>query len=159
MPALVLHVYDPFDRPADQVLTWEALARVQERQFFTVLHIRTMGQTGYAEALERHWTGQWDFVICEQDIVPSTGLIDELVRCSGDFCAFDYNLSHGVPWSHCEGATGFGLSKITYRARMAVTATPHVPQTGHRDMPGLLAERLPKVHIHRPLVEHHHGQA
>ena len=157
--ALLIHVYDPTDRPADQVYTWEALAQLDRGLRYPTVHVRTMGQTGYAKALEHYWLIPGDLVICEQDIVPGLSRFNELVACEQPFCAFDYNLSHGVPWSSCEGSVGFGLSKISEGARRAVRATPKVPQTGHRDMPGLLSERLPTVHVHYPLVEHYHGRA
>lgn len=156
---LVLHVYDPFDRPEDQVLTWEALARMTNLPYARLAHQRTLTPVGYARALQGHWHYGEALVIVEQDIVPRLGQVEELLACEHKFCAFDYNLSHGVPWSECPGAIGLGLSKISKAARLAVTATPAVPQHAHRDMPGLLAERLPPVHVHRPLIEHHHGAA
>jgi hypothetical protein len=156
---LLLHVYDPADRPGDQVYTWEMLAYLSGNPFFTMVHARTPGPTGYAKVLQSLWNYGEDMVICEQDIVPSFARVEELLKCQADFCAFDYNLSHGVPWTLCEGATGLGLSKISKKARLRIIPTPAVPQHAHRDMPGLLAERLPPVHVHRPLVKHHHGLA
>lgn len=156
---LLLHVYDPTDRPADQVWTWEALARLEVPWGTDTWHLRTPGQLGYAKALAAAWGEGGDLVVVEQDIVPRTDEIAELVACHRPFCAFDYRLSHGVLWSKCPGAVGFGLSRITKVARNSVAADPPVPQVAHRDVCGMLADRLPPVHVHQPPVEHHHGLA
>lgn len=153
---LVLHVYEPRCRPADQIETWEALARLGGPNAWTVRHERTEGEFGYAEVLARYWPGLGGLVIWEQDIVAGHDELAELAYCPEPFCAFDYRLSSGTLWSEVPSAVGWGLSRVSEDARRGVKESPPVPRHRFIGMPARLKDRLPPVHVHQPPVRHNH---
>jgi hypothetical protein len=156
LQAVLLHLYCPGKRPADQCETWEALAFMGHLSWLEVRHRPGPGAVDNARHLNMYWDGPGDLLTVEQDIVPTLGLVEELVYCPEPFCAFDFLLGCGVPWSQVPGGTGIGLAKISERARKAVTATPPVPQVPWHDLAAALWERLGPAHVHRPLVKHNH---
>jgi hypothetical protein len=156
---LLLHVYHPDKRPEDQQRTWAALEGFERSQVFPVLHYATTGPDGYWKALEACWKVTGPLVVLEQDIVPRVDQVDELLCCDEPYCAFDFRLAHGVPWSQVKGGHGFGLAKFSVAARSSIVATPQVPHAPWPDTVPLLHERLAPVHVHGPLIEHHHGLA
>ena len=159
MPARVLHVYNDWDRPLDQLATRTALETEPWPDGVEIVHEQTPGQLGYAQAVAKHWDYDGDLIICEQDIVPTVALVDRLIACPGEFCAYNYRLTCGVPWADLPKLVGLGLCKMTACARKGVAERPAVPMTGHRDFSAMLPLRLPEVHVHWQLVEHHHDKA
>lgn len=156
MAVTVLHVYEPTCRPADQTETWEALAHLSGHGEWDLRHERTEGLYGYAEVLTKYWPVPGDIIVWEQDIVASCLEVDELVECPEPFCAFDYRLASGTLWSEVPGAVGWGLSKLTERARRAVKEDPPVPWHKYLGMPARLHPRVGPVHVHRPALRHNH---
>jgi hypothetical protein len=156
---LLLHVYHPDKRREDQEATWAALSALEATQEFGIVHFATTGPDGYWKALETCWGVPGNLVVLEQDIVPTIDHIDELQVCARPYCAFDFRLAHGVPWSQVKGGHGFGLAKFSATARRSIVARPQVPHAPWPDTVPLLHERLAPVHIHGPLIEHHHGLA
>lgn len=153
---LVLHVYEPKDRPEDQIETWEALARLTALNCYSVQHERTEGEYGYAEVLARYWSWPSSLLIWEQDIVAVYHQVVELEACLEPFCAFDYYLASGTLWSKVPNAVGWGLSRLSPEARASVKESPPVPHHRFVGMPARLKDRLPPVHVHRPPVKHNH---
>jgi hypothetical protein len=121
-----------------------------------VVHYTTLGEDGYWRALEAVWDHDGAVVVIEGDIVATAGDIADLTGCPEPYCARDFALAHGVPWSEVPGGHGFGLCKFTRAARDAITAWPAVPHVAWPDTVPALHERLGPVHVHRPLIEHHH---
>lgn len=156
---LILHVYHPDKRRDDQVATWAALWVLAVDPLVPIVHYKTTGADGYWKALEAVWHHSGDIVVLEQDIVPRPHHVAELAECDHGYCAWDFNLAHGIPWSEVDGGHGFGLAKFSRYARFAIEARPQVPHVAWPDTVPALHERLAPVHIHRPLIEHHHGLA
>lgn len=154
--ATLLHLYCPGLRPADQTPTWEALTILDGLVDLHIMHCPGPDPLDNARALQRRWRGADDLLVCEQDIVPRVGHIRDLVECREPVCAFDFKLSHGVPWSEVPGGTGIGLWKASAEARKAVTATPAVPQVPWHDLAAELWKRVGPAHVHRPLITHNH---
>jgi hypothetical protein len=152
----LLHPYDPACRPADQVETWDALADPQMVSLGEWWHVATVGPLAYAQALQRLWEVPGDLVVIEQDIVARSWHLIELADCPEAFCAFDYLLANGEPWTAHDEHFGAGLVKYGQAARAAVVERPQVPQSTWRGMPALLRWRLPPFHVHRPMVTHNH---
>lgn len=152
----LLHLYCPGLRPADQTPTWEALADLRRLNGVNVVDCAGPDALDNARALQANWWLPDDLLTLEQDIVPTVAQVRELVGCREPVCAFDFRLSHGVPWSEVPGGTGIGLWKASERARRWVTSTPQVPQVPWHDLAGELWERVGPAHVHRPLVAHNH---
>lgn len=156
---LVLHVYHPAKRLDDQAATWAFLSAVQADLGVPVVHYPTEGADGYWRALELVWAYPGDIVTVEQDIVPTVDQIAELGDCPQGYCAFDFRLANGVPWSDLADGHGFGLAKFSEARRAAIVARPAVPHVPWPDTVPFVHETLKPVHVHRPAVEHHHGLA
>lgn len=82
--------------------------------------------------------------------------VAELRACPEPVCAFDFKLSHGVPWSEVPDGTGIGLWKATEPARRVVPSTPQVPQVPWHDLAWHLWQTVGPAHLHRPLIGHNH---
>jgi hypothetical protein len=154
--ATLLHLYCPGLRPADQTPTWEALVALRRGYGFDVVDCPGPDPLDNAKALQRHWGDSGDLLTLEQDIVPTWDHISDLLVCQYPVCAYDFRLSHGVPWSEVPGGTGIGLWKATPWARKAVKAHPQVPQVPWHDLAAMLWERVGPAHVHGPLITHNH---
>jgi hypothetical protein len=154
---LIFHPYVPNFEPASRVLpTWEALGRWSERTDLDVRHQPCNTPTDYAFALAHLWGRPVTLVVVEHDVVPTDEALVQLLRCPVHFCAFDYEVADGLCWSEVEGAVAFGFAKISLAARRAVKATPAVPAVPWPQLAGVLGQRLPPPHLHRPAVVHNH---
>jgi hypothetical protein len=154
--ATLLHLYNPTVRPVDQLRTWDLLRFCTWPRELSVLHMALAGELDMAEVMELHWDDPGDLVTVEQDIEATPELVAELRWCAGPVCAFDYFLPHGVAWSEVPGGSSLGLWCASEDARRAVGARPSVPRVPWRDLASALAERLPPVHVHQPVVAHNH---
>ena len=128
MPALVLHVYNPTARPADQVETWKALHIWPAADTYTVHHEPTIGLYDYAGALQTGWYYPGDLIVLEQDIVLNYADLLSIRKCSEPVCAFDYPMDDGRSWTAVSDYGAFGAIKISRSARQAVVPTPAVPR-------------------------------
>lgn len=158
-PAILLHLYCPGKRPADQVGTWEALAVAPWPGDLRIVHCPGPDPLDNARWLSTYWETPGDLLTLEQDIVPTPWHIKDLVQCPRRFCAFDFVLGHGVAWTQVPGGTGIGLAKLSATARREVPSTPAVPQVPWHDLADELFKRMPAVHVHRPLIAHNHRDA
>jgi hypothetical protein len=156
---LLLHVYHPDKRAEDQVFTWAATHDLERTSALVVVHYPTLGEDGYWRALELVWGHPGAIIVLEQDIVPKLAHIVELARCPQHYCAYDFRLANGVPWSTLPDGHGFGLTKIDQVARDGILAQPPVPHVAWPDTVPTMHERLRPVHVHGPRIEHHHGLA
>jgi len=155
---LLLHVYHPAKRPNDQEETWRACELLQRGVSITTVHCPTIGRDGYWKALEMAWDIPDVLVVLEQDIVPTWEQVREVVDCAEGYCAFDFELAHGVPWSEVPGGHGFGLAKFDYGYRHLIKERPRVPHVAWPDTVPVLHERLGEVHVHRPCIKHNHHE-
>jgi len=156
---LLLHVFHPDKRTDDQLGTWAFCQAVETFADWIFVHYPTTGEDGYWRALELVWGHNGPVVVLEQDIVPTVDHINRLLYCQRPYCAYDFRLAHGVPWSEVTGGHGFGLAKFSEAARSSIAARPQVPHTPWPDTVPTVHLRLAPVHVHQPVVEHHHGLA
>lgn len=157
--ATLLHLYCPGSRPADQTATWEALATCEWPRGLSIVHCPGPEPLDNARWVEMHWDLDGDLITLEQDILVTPWHINDLRHCGSDFCAFDFTLAHGVPWTEVPGGTGIGLAKMSRAARAAVVPVPACPQVPWHDLADELFSRMPPVHVHRPLIGHNHRAA
>lgn len=159
LPATLLHLYCPGKRPADQVSTWEALATCTWPDDLEIVHCPGPDPLDNACWVAQAWDRPGDLLTLEQDIIVTAWAVKVLRDCPMDFCAFDFLLGNGVPWTEVPGGTGIGLAKMSASARQAVDARPAVPQVPWHDLAAELFARMPPAHVHRPLIGHNHRDA
>lgn len=157
--ATLLHLYCPGSRPGDQTTTWEALATCRWPDGLDIKHCPGPDPLDNARWLATFWDLPGDLLTLEQDIIVTPWHVRSLLECKRHFCAFDFLLAHGVPWTEVPGGTGIGLAKMSATARAAVQSRPAAPQVPWHDLAGVLFERMPAVHVHRPLIGHNHKAA
>ena len=156
MPALVLHVFNPTDRPTDQVETWRALDVWPATDTYMQRHEPTIDIYDYAYVLRKWWVYPGDLVVVEQDIVLTYADFLKMRMCRSPVCAFDYPMDDGRSWTAVSDYGAFGAIKISLRARQAVVATPAVPRVTWSEVAMLVGERLPVPHLHTPALKHNH---
>lgn len=156
---IFLHPYAPSVRPDDQVLTWDWLRAMGPEMPGPVLHWATTTSDGYWRALESVWDWNGPLVVLEHDIVPCWSYLTSLLGCPEEYCAYDYRLANGQPWSELKGGHGFGFAKLGPGRRGNIVPRPQVPHLPFPDVVAELHHRLGAVHIHYPRIEHHHGLA
>jgi hypothetical protein len=70
--------------------TWQALGRIRKK--YRVLDKKCEAVFDYDDLILEHWKGLEDFVVIEQDIVPTVEQVDSLEKCETNFpiCAYAY---------------------------------------------------------------------
>jgi hypothetical protein len=155
----LLHVFHPDKRREDQEGTWDFLRAYANVVGGPVIHWPTTGEDGYWKALEAVWDWHGPLLVLEQDIVPTWAHLNELLGCPEEYCAWDFRLANGVPWSEVPGGHGFGFAKFSSGRRGNIVPRPQVPHVPWPDTVPTLHLRLGTCHVHQPCIEHHHGLA
>lgn len=93
----ILHVYSDH-RKADQIETWRALKSIEP--VYKVDHVRVLKETDYADTIKRNWNKGHTLILIEQDIVPTSKQIKELLSCRARLCSFPYLVKADIPDSY-----------------------------------------------------------
>ncbi len=86
---IILHAYSD-KRPDNQTETIQALKEIE--QHYKVVHIKMRESNSYDYALYFMLSLNEDFMIIEQDIVPTLQIIQEIEKCPELICVARYNL-------------------------------------------------------------------
>jgi hypothetical protein len=154
--ATLLHLYCPGKRPETQADTWEALALNVWPDDLRIVHCPGPLLDDNGRAVSAYWDDPGDLLIIEQDIVPSSGHVGALRECPRPFCAWDFIVSGGRPWSSLPDGSGIGLCKIAPGLRASIRRRPMYRKVPWMDLAAVMFAELGPVHVHRPLITHRH---
>jgi hypothetical protein len=87
---LVLHVFSPELRGADQLATWRACEDLEATGRYHLRHRRTDTFLGYGDIVREAWTTEGDLVIIEHDNAPTVAQIDAMIACDQPCCTTPY---------------------------------------------------------------------
>jgi hypothetical protein len=116
--------------------------------------------TSYFELIESLWTGERDFIVLEEDVLPADAVIDSMARCSDLWCSGAFAMDGGL------GSTALGFSRFSARLQREIPdAMEQVaiiyPQRYWVCLDAALIERVLekrfRPHVHLPAAEHLHG--
>lgn len=140
MIELVIPAVD--DSPA-----WNALQMEQpDGAILTWAHC--IGPNDYGQVFAHLWEVGDPFIICEHDIVPWPGAVEQIATCRKPWCSFKYPLNRG----HL--ATSFGIGKYTPDG----PAPDSWRETAWDRLDGQVIPHLRKLYgapcVHSPAVAH-----
>lgn len=72
----------------------------------------------YWRAMRRHWTGEEDLVVIEQDLEIHEDVIPSFIRCYEQWCVYEYEMAVPLGWLR----ESFGCTKFSAALQRAVTA-------------------------------------
>lgn len=67
----------------------------------------------YARNFERWWASLEDLIVVEHDMIPPTGMLQEMAECPEEWCSANYHVGGG------RTTTGLGITKISWRVKVA----------------------------------------
>ncbi|MHB1910216.1 MAG: hypothetical protein ACYCQJ_15265 [Nitrososphaerales archaeon] len=154
-----MKILHPFAIPKDksrlksQVPTWLALAKIRKK--YTVIDHECKGLYGYDDFLKSHWQTE-DFIVIEQDIVPTLEQIDELASCKQNLvCCFDYDNFGLVLDENANAYVYLGCTKYTLEMQKQVDPSEWYRKGTWKNLDSRISGVIRVEHKMKNYVHHH----